>query len=290
MAKATAAAPPKKPTPTAKPAAVLPKKPGSAVARVEPTSTAVGMPAELAQQFLQDSGQGLEKATAQDFALPFIHLLQKGSPQVDPDSEKYVEGAKAGMFINTVTNELYEALTVIPCDFEKVYNEWIPRDAGGGFVAMYRNKNDAEANKREDTQVVDTANHYVLHLNTQEEWQPAILSLTSTKLKASRNWLSKISMVQIAGPGGRKVIAPSFSRVYEIHKEGPVQNEKGTFYIIKVLPVEGEAGWVSDPAVYEQAKAFRTQLQAGVVGADFNRAQGDVEDAVIVDDDGDEKF
>lgn len=277
---AKAAATPAKPAPAkataAKPAAK--PAPGKALVRPEPKSTTVGMPAELAQQFLQDAGQGLEKASAQDFALPFFYLLQKMSPQVDRHSEKFIEGAEDGQFLNTVTGELYSQLRVIPVDFEKVYIEWVPRDQGGGFVAQYRNKNEAEMNKREDTQIVDTANHFVLVQNNEGEWQPGIVSMTSTKLKASRKWLSQISMVQITGPNGRKVIAPSFSRMYDVMPEGPVTNEKGTFFVVKVVPVEGEDGWVSDPEVYDQAKSFRTQLQAGAVGADYTKS-GDTVDA-----------
>lgn len=260
-------------------------KPGTAVAKAVPQSTAVGMPSELAEQFLQDAGQGLEKATSQDYALPFLYLLQKMSPQVDKDSEKYIDGAEAGMFLNTVTGELFDELLVVPVDFEKVFIEWIPRDQGGGFVAQYKNRNQAETDKREETQIVDTANHYVLFQDSNGDWQPGILSMTSTKLKASRNWLSKISMVQITGQGGRKVVAPSFSRKYLVQKEGPVKNEKGTFYVLKVASVEGEEGWV-DAETYDQAKGFRAQLTAGAVGADFSKAGETVVDGEVTDDDG----
>jgi hypothetical protein len=281
--------PPKATPAKAAPAKVSPAKavpaktPGKAVTKATPQASAVGMPAEMSDLFLQHAGAGLEKATAADFALPFIYLLQKMSPQVDPDSEKFIDGAKVGMFLNTVTGQLYESLTVVPVDFEKVYIEWVPRDAGGGFVAQYRSKNEAEMNKREDTQIVDTANHYVLVQEEDGSWTPAILSMTSTKLKASRKWLSVISMVTINTAQGKRV-APSFSRMYEVVKEGPITNDKGTFYTVKVNSIEGEDGWVHDQELFDQALSFRAQLQAGAVGADYNKAGDTIVDGEVTDD------
>lgn len=279
--RSTTATPAKKPAP----APAAPAKGRSNVpAKIEPKSSAVGLPQSMANRFLQDANKGLERVTASDYALPFLYLLQKNSPQVDDGHPKYVEGAEPGMFLNTVTGELFERLIVIPVDFEKVFIEWIPRDAGGGFVAQYKDRNVAEESKREETQIVDTANHYVLVQSADGVWTPAILSMTSTKLKASRNWLSKMSMVNITAPDGRKVVPPTYARIYEVLPEGPVRNQKGTFYTIAPInPLEGEDGWVSDPEVYEQADNFFTQIRAGSRGADFSKME-----ATIVEEGGEE--
>lgn len=274
MAKATA-------TKTAP--AKAPATQSKAVAKVEAKSTALApIDDEMLSDLLQDAGAGLESATAADYALPFIYLLQKMSPQVDKDDAKYVEGAEPGKFINTVTQELYDELRVIPVHFEKVYIEWIPRDLGGGFVASYKTRQDADKNCEEGHQIVDTANHYVLVQGKDGEWTPAILSLTSTKLKASRNWVSKMGMVTIMGPNQKKVVAPTYSRFYDVLPDGPMKNDKGTYYVIKVDSVEGEDGWVKDPELRDQAKNFRASLQAGLKGADYNRS-AEVVDAEIED-------
>ena len=47
--------------------------------------------------FAEDAGAGMEGATAESFAIPFLGVLQKGSPQVDEASGVAIEGAKAGM-------------------------------------------------------------------------------------------------------------------------------------------------------------------------------------------------
>jgi len=60
-------------------------------------------------------GAGFEDTTTEDFAMPFLGILQDLSPAV---KDGIVEGAKIGMFINTATNELYDGekgIRAIPC-------------------------------------------------------------------------------------------------------------------------------------------------------------------------------
>lgn len=278
----------KKAAPTA-PAKAAPAKATSSktVAKIEPKTTALaGVPDEFLSDMLRDAGAGLEHATAQDYALPFIYLLQKMSPQVDKDQpERYLEGAEPGMFLNTVTGELFEELNVIPVEFQKVFIEWIPRDAGGGFVSQYNTRADADKNCAEGHQIVDTANHFVLLWSPRDEtWTQAIISMTSTKLKASRNWVSRMGAVTIPTPDGGKKVAPTYARYYKVLPDGPMKNEKGTYYIVKVEAVEGEEGWVKDANLREQAKDFRASLQANRVGVDYTKA-GEVT-AEIVDEEG----
>ena len=53
--------------------------------------------------FVKDSGMGLENIDKGDLALPFLKLLQSGSDETKKKHAKYVNGAEAGMFYNTVT-------------------------------------------------------------------------------------------------------------------------------------------------------------------------------------------
>lgn len=90
------------------------------------------------------AGVGMENVGSEDVAIPFLGIIQSGSPQVDPDhakySEKCIEGAKAGQFYNTVTNELFanpDEVYFVPCCKEHKYVEWVPYDQGGGFVGVH---------------------------------------------------------------------------------------------------------------------------------------------------------
>ncbi|HET8689559.1 MAG TPA: hypothetical protein VFM18_23360, partial [Methanosarcina sp.] len=84
------------------------KKESNAV--VEAQNTAVAM----AMDFSADAGMGMEGADKTSFAIPFLTMLQGLSPQVES-----VEGAKPGKFINTITNELFDEVLVIPCAYQR---------------------------------------------------------------------------------------------------------------------------------------------------------------------------
>ena len=88
----------------------------------------------------EDIGAGFEGFTADDIAIPFINILQKLSHQVDEDDALHIDGAKAGMLFNTVTEELFDGkdgIMFIPVHRVHSYSEWVPRDMGGGFVAQH---------------------------------------------------------------------------------------------------------------------------------------------------------
>lgn len=228
------------------------------------------------------AGAGLENASVEDFAIPFIFLLQKMSPQADADADGYVEGAKPGMFLNTVTRQLWDGdkgLRVVPIHFEKTYVEWVPRDEGGGWVATHHSREEAERNRSKErtTEIVDTASHYVLVEVAPGEWEPAIIPCTSTKLKASREWMSAMSRVVIQGPNG-KFVAPSFSKIWTIRSVSQKKDKYTYFNFTAAL----EEGWV-DQATFEVATRFREQVLSGARKADFSKA--DIADAEIVEED-----
>ena len=67
---------------------------------------------------LLSGGTGLEEATSEDFAIPFIRVLQPLSPQLQKQNGNYVENAIAGDLYNTVTGEVHDGeigILVVPC-------------------------------------------------------------------------------------------------------------------------------------------------------------------------------
>ena len=87
---------------------------------------------------LASAGKGLQNISNDDVTIPRLAIIQSGSPQRKKKDEKYIDGADEGMIFNTVTNELYkDSLEVIPCGYRKTYVEWVPRDKGGGLVAVH---------------------------------------------------------------------------------------------------------------------------------------------------------
>lgn len=249
-------------------------------------TTQTQLPAHFTPDLLQSyAGQGMEEAGVEDFAIPFLNLLQKMSPQVDSDAAEYVEGAKVGMFMNSVTKQLFggeKGVRVIPVHFEKCYVEWVKRDAGGGWVATHLTREAADKNqdRERETEIVDTANHYVLLEVAPDEWEPVVLACTSTKLRASREWMSAMSRVIVSGPGG-KFVAPTFSKVWTIRS---ISQQKDKFTYYNIVPTL-EEGWAPQEQ-FEKATKFREQVLSGTRGAKFEEVQ--LADAELVHEDGGE--
>lgn len=230
------------------------------------------VPAEYAEQMAEDSGAGLDDYGSGDFALPFINLLQALSPQVQRGDDQ-VEGAEPGHFYNTVTGQVFdgeEGLRVIPVGYRMVYNEWVPRNQGGGFVDSYGTQEEAIMNAEPENDIVDTANFYVMVQNPDTGmWEQAILSMTSTKLRVSRKWNSMVAMRKFE-VDGEKYSLPIFGGVYRLRSVQET-NDEGTFFNLRVEP----DGFTLEEGqdVYESAKEFRQLVQEGEVGADFRRTE-----------------
>jgi hypothetical protein len=161
-----------------------------------------------ADLIIKSAGQGLQNVGNDDITIPRLAIVQSGSPQRKKKDEKYIEGADEGHVFNTVSGTLYtDGLTIIPCGYKKSYVEWIPREKGGGLVAVHDYKPDSAKidSKTKKTmlgenQLVDTAEHYVLVKNN-DSYEPAVLTMTSSNLSVSRKWntLLKMKRMNIKG-------------------------------------------------------------------------------------------
>jgi hypothetical protein len=206
--------------------------------------------------------------------MPFLTILQKGSPQVDDTSKKYVEGAKAGMIYNTLTGELYDGkgagIHVIPCGYLKQYTEWTPRDEGGGFLGHHAEGSSVVKNSTVDdkgkrwtaghkTNLVDTA-YYFLLVRVGDAWSQAMLSMSSTQLKASRKWNSLMSGIVLKNRDGKTFKPPMFSHVY-LMKTIAQENDSGSWYGWEIT----NAGIVADAEAYGVAREFHKQVASGAV-------------------------
>lgn len=165
-------------------------------------------------ELLRDSGAGVADMGMNDVAVPYLYVLQTNSPQVNPDADAYIEGAKPGMFFNNVSMEVYDGrntgLTVIPCAYERKYVEWVPRDSGGGFVGEHDIDSGilSECTPNEKgiptlksgNLVIETAYHYVYFKNPNDgQWDQIIIPMKSTFLKKSRRWNKTLMATLIPG-------------------------------------------------------------------------------------------
>ncbi len=234
-----------------------------------------GLPANV---FEDDAAKGLGSIGQEDLALPFLKILGQLSPEVNKRDGKYVEGAEPGKIINTVTNELYDSLNVVPCHYKRQYIEWQDRGTSSGApVAIHEADSDiiSQTTRGKDYKdrlpngnyLDNTANHFVLVLGDNPT--TALISMKSTQLKVSRKWNSMMMGIKMQGKNGL-FTPPTYSHIYNL-KTVQMSNDKGTWFGWDVTKV----GPVSDKNIYDMAKNFAISVGKGEVEAKHGNGEAD---------------
>lgn len=257
-------------------------------------SGVLALPEGMAEDIEADLGKGFANIDADSVAIPFLAVLQTNSPQVDPDSGDYIPDAKAGMLFNTVTKEVFdgkEGVQIVPCEYQRKFLRWSPREAGGGFkgeyspeaVAAMRQKGqlveqdnrlfvpdeNGNVNPKKSDKVADTRVHYVLILNPNNgQAQQAVLSLSSTQIKKSKGLLALLGGVTIAHPTtGVAATPPMFANVVRISTV-PESNDQGKWSGVK-FDLEG---FVKDSNTYRLARGFHQLIGKGNAEVNYDAA------------------
>ena len=220
--------------------------------------------------FEADANQGAQNISQEDLALPFLKVLGQLSPEVNKRDGKYVEGAEPGKIINTVSNELYDSINVLPVFYKRQYVEWQDRGTSTGApVAIHEADSDIVSQTTRDKSFKDrlpsgnylenTANHFVILLGDSPT--TALISMKATQLKVSRKWNSMMLGIKMQGKNGL-FPPPTYSHIYNL-KTVQMSNDKGTWFGGDVSKV----GPVSDKGVYDIAKTFAERVGKGEVQA-----------------------
>jgi hypothetical protein len=218
--------------------------------------------------FEADANQGAQNISQEDLALPFLKILGQLSPEVNKRDGKYVEGAEPGKIINTVTNQLFDTLQVVPVFYKRQYIEWQDRGTSTGApVAIHEADSDivSQTTRGKDYKdrlpngnyLENTASHFVLTVGDNPS--TALISMKSTQLKVSRKWNSMMMGIKMQGKNGL-FTPPTYSHIYNLSTV-QMSNDKGTWFgwdVSKVGPVE-------DKNVYDMAKAFAESVGKGEV-------------------------
>ena len=220
-----------------------------------------------------DAQQGTQNISQEDLALPFLKILGQLSPEVNKRDGKYVEGAEPGKIINTVTNELFDSLNVIPVFYKRQYVEWQDRGTSTGapvaihsadsnIVSQTTRGKDYKDRLPNGNYLENTANHFVLTLGkSPENVEHALISMKSTQLKVSRKWNSMMMGIKMQGKNGL-FTPPTYSHIYKLSTV-QMSNDKGTWFGWDV----SKAGPVENRGIYDMAKTFAASVSKGEVEA-----------------------
>lgn len=245
-----------------------------------------GLPAKRGK-FAAHAGGGMEEATADSYAIPFLTILQKGSPQVDEASGKALKGAKAGMIFETVSKAMFEGskgVELVQAHYKRVWLRWGARDAGGGFkgevapeeLARMRSNNQiievkgrsyiadksGDIDPDESDRVVDTRVHYMLLLDPKGKLPPkrCVLSLSSTQVRKSKDLMSMFDGLRLTEDDVSYTPATyqSIIRMTTV----PEKNDQGTWYGASFEIVK-QFDDPEDP-VFLTAQHFKEAVKSGI--------------------------
>lgn len=246
------------------------------MALARPVTSALSIPME---EFLADSGKGLEEVGADDIAVPYVSILQKQSKLMDQPGF----GGKPGQFIHTITKELFDGqrgLDVIPCHFRRFWREITPDLKNPKFVAEHfanwPKAKGAAFNPEMRRHVCHDGTHanqimrfYCLIVAPIEPPQPACITFKGSQIKAAKAWNSMLSVqsMDVQTPEGlRRIQAPTYISIWNLSTVLN-SNDEGSWYGYDItskgrldpLTVENDA------SVYMQARDFHAMVAAGNV-------------------------
>jgi len=213
--------------------------------------------------FEADAQKGFENVKTESLAPPILKLLQNGSAEAQKRNQNYVEGAEPGMFLNTVTKQLYDGdkgIQVIPCHYKLEFQEWADYGTGSGRPEMiYPDSSDIleKTTKGADNKdrlqngnyILTVGQHFVIIVGDKGS-ETAMISMSSSQGKISRKWNSMMKSISLDGKDG-PFTPPSFSHIYKL--SSVLNTGKGNqWYGYNVEKV----GMLEDAKMYERAKKF----------------------------------
>lgn len=227
------------------------------------------------------AGMGMDKVGKDELLIPFLAILQPMSPIV---TEGDNDNAKPGRYYNTITGDLYEGeKDGVPfqlVDFERMFVEWIPRDAGGGIAGRYtpddpfvkaeieKNKGSVVGIKLENgNDLVETYYVYgnILSEDLTQVESFAVLPLKSTNIKPFRTLLTALRMIKGKPP------LFAFTIRLRCTKE---KNDSGVWYQFMAKPTGPDwRGSMIDPSasrhLLEAATGLIDMVRSGAAKADY---------------------
>jgi hypothetical protein len=272
-------------------------KKGEAPPPMTTTSTAMTPPPETQAlevfDYGDDAGQGFENQDMSFRKLPMLVVLQSNSPQVVESRGK----VHAGQLFNTVTEEVFDEIIVVPAVLDKCHLQFIPRDDGGGFKGRHPSDsklvreairkheqnggsafgkiplpqpNDPKTGKSQPThELVENYEMYAITTRGDDPTGFAVVPFQSTKIKVLRSWNTQIEQFapKLGGKQFKPREIPMFAHRVKITTEVET-NAKGTYFVPVLSPAMGGDDLVksligrNDPR-YQAAKQLHDEVQAG---------------------------
>lgn len=221
-------------------------------------------------------GQGSDSIDPSVLGLPFLTIIQKGSPEFDETHAKHsvkkIEGCRPGNIVFGPKKKiLAQPLLVIPVAQTTLYTEWKPRDQGGGFVGnrslavanqpgYHRGVPGSPTESKEyvgNNEIIYTI-YFMFLFKDGDKWEKGVVSFTGTQLKHARNWLKTVASVSYAALPDVK--PPMFAAQYQL-STAVENNARGSWFGWRVQQ-DRILDFTTDEALLTLAEASSVQAMA----------------------------
>lgn len=222
----------------------------------------------------QTRGQGFEEAGADAFATPFLVILQDLSPQTKKLMPGYIEGARPGNILQSVSHELFtDNIRVVPCYYSQVFIEWVAREKKGGLVAIHPAETPLRTQITRDEMnrpmlpngnlLEDTRQHFVLLVRHNGEVQPCLIAMKGTQIKPSKQWMAS---TRASYTYGTQLLSklPMYACSYLLGVEEQA-NEKGSWYVWNASKRE----LITDIELFKQGRDLYETVRRGQTKANY---------------------
>ncbi len=238
--------------------------------------TEAGLPAEMMDDLLKDSGMGMENASADDMIIPFLKMAQSLTDETKKSKPTYIPGLEEGKFFNSATQKVYgESVNIIPCLYEKQFLEFVPRANGGGFRGQHDEtimQQTSEGPKGEaflpdGNEIIKCGVWYVLVEDPDTgNWTSAVMSLAKSQFKRSRMLMTQLKSLSIEHPKGGRFNPPMFYNVVQV-KGLPTSNDQGD-WMLWDFTIQGNVFDLDNGTeIYGQAKRLIEAVNSGAARA-----------------------
>ena len=216
---------------------------------------------------------GFENTTAESFQVPTVRLLQKTSGEVTEGDANYLPEAKPGMFIDSVSRQIFDDFTFVQVQFKQTFVESKLNTKGSrdlkGYVTEHPSDNPLiPQSSRVDgrgylltphgTGLFDTRKHYILRLSDDGSIIPCIMTLGSTQIRTSKRLMANLRMQTFKDEGGVLHIKPTFGTIVKASSTVE-QSEEGSYYGWKLEMLSP----LSSADIRDTALSFNTSLNEG---------------------------
>lgn len=174
---------------------------------------------QMGHDYSDYAGKGGENAPPPQLpTLRIVHSKTKGLGAAGKPLEK----AKVGQIWLPDPFILADTVKIIPCNIQRVWQEWSSGKSGGGVPLSAFNARPAQATWIEKeglrmpsgTYVSETHTYYVLVFDGKADWIKAKMNMAKTQLSASYEWLKTLQQKARVPKTGELKQPPYFARVF----------------------------------------------------------------------------